>query len=163
MISRLQRGIPQETSRSLRQRTLQPCTWQHPERLGARVHRLSHQRLTVVIPVACALQVEDGTPFAKRYTAGDKPLPSAEDAAAMYRAASDVLTGAGFEHYEISNFAKPGHRCCIHSPDAAALLQEICDSAEPASAEWHLPVLRPKLYQLQGLQSCHRSLSAGLS
>ena len=58
-----------------------------------------------------AKQVEDGTPFARKYTAGDKPLPSAEDAAAMYRAASHVLTGAGYEHYEISNFAKPGHRC----------------------------------------------------
>ena len=117
----------------------------------------------MIIPIACTLQVEDGTPFAKRYTAGDKPLPSAEDAAAMYRAASDVLTGAGFEHYEISNFAKPGHRCCIHNSDAAALLQGICDTAEPASAQWHLPGLRPKLYQLLGFQSCHKSLSAGLS
>ena len=29
----------------------------------------------------------------------------------MYRAASQMLSGAGFEHYEISNFAQPGHRC----------------------------------------------------
>ena len=28
----------------------------------------------------------------------------------MYRAASQMLAGAGLEHYEISNFALPGHR-----------------------------------------------------
>jgi len=30
---------------------------------------------------------------------------------AMYEHAIDALTAAGFEHYEISNFAKPGGRC----------------------------------------------------
>ena len=30
---------------------------------------------------------------------------------AMYEEAIDRLSGAGFEHYEISNFAKPSHRC----------------------------------------------------
>jgi oxygen-independent coproporphyrinogen-3 oxidase len=29
----------------------------------------------------------------------------------MYAAAIDRLTSAGFEHYEVSNFARPGHRC----------------------------------------------------
>ncbi len=33
-----------------------------------------------------------------------------EDAAEMYLRSIDVLTGAGYEHYEISNFARPGRR-----------------------------------------------------
>lgn len=57
------------------------------------------------------LQVEEGTPFARRYSPGEAPLPSDESAAAMYRQASRALTTAGFEHYEVSNFALPGHRC----------------------------------------------------
>ena len=33
---------------------------------------------------------------------------ASEEEAAMYETAIDVLTGAGYRHYEISNFAKPG-------------------------------------------------------
>ena len=29
----------------------------------------------------------------------------------MYERAIDDLTAGGFEHYEVSNFAQPGHRC----------------------------------------------------
>ncbi len=29
----------------------------------------------------------------------------------MYAAAIDQITAAGFEHYEVSNFAQPGKRC----------------------------------------------------
>jgi oxygen-independent coproporphyrinogen-3 oxidase len=38
-------------------------------------------------------------------------VPVDDDAAArLYEAAADLLADRGFEHYEISNFARPGHR-----------------------------------------------------
>lgn len=57
------------------------------------------------------LIVEAGTPFSRQYEPGVKPLPSDELAAEMYRAAQRTLTANGFEHYEISNYAKPGYQC----------------------------------------------------
>ncbi len=56
------------------------------------------------------LIVEAQTPFAKQYQPGDKPLPSDENTAQMYRIAQQTLTAAGYDHYEISNYAKPGHQ-----------------------------------------------------
>jgi putative oxygen-independent coproporphyrinogen III oxidase len=57
------------------------------------------------------LIVEAQTPFAKQYQPGDKPLPSDETTAQMYRTAQQMLSGAGYEHYEISNYAKAGSQC----------------------------------------------------
>jgi len=57
------------------------------------------------------LQVEEGTPFARWYNQGQSPLPKDDDAAAMYAEASSVLGQAGYEHYEVSNYARSGHRC----------------------------------------------------
>jgi len=56
------------------------------------------------------LQIEEGTPFARRYEPGVAPLPLDGDAADMYADASLLLTRAGYEHYEVSNYATPGHR-----------------------------------------------------
>jgi hypothetical protein len=56
-------------------------------------------------------QVEAGTPFARWFSVGEAPLPSHDDAAEMYEKASSMLRAAGYEHYEVSNYAKPGHRC----------------------------------------------------
>ena len=56
------------------------------------------------------LQVEPGTAFGKWYSPGSAPLPSEELAANMFIEASSVLQAAGFEHYEISSYAKPGAR-----------------------------------------------------
>jgi coproporphyrinogen III oxidase-like Fe-S oxidoreductase len=43
-----------------------------------------------------------------RYTAGASPLPTDSSSADMFRAASHQLRASGYDHYEISNYAKPG-------------------------------------------------------
>ena len=64
---------------------------------------------------AYSLIVEEGTPFCERYSgAGAKLLPDEDTERAMYRAAKEILGQAGFERYEISNYAKPG-RACRHN------------------------------------------------
>ncbi|MBD1876897.1 coproporphyrinogen III oxidase [Nodosilinea sp. FACHB-131] len=57
------------------------------------------------------LTVEPQTVFAKRYQPGDQPLPTDEQTAAMYRLAQAFLSAQGYDHYEVSNYAQPGHQC----------------------------------------------------
>lgn len=59
---------------------------------------------------AYALTVEEGTPFAAMEEKGDAAFPDDDSSARMFAAAAEVLAGAGYEHYEISNFARPGYR-----------------------------------------------------
>ncbi|MDA1055306.1 MAG: radical SAM family heme chaperone HemW [Planctomycetota bacterium] len=57
------------------------------------------------------LTFERGTSFWSRLQKSELSQVAEEDERRMYLAAIDLLTQAGFEHYEVSNFAKPGHRC----------------------------------------------------
>jgi len=57
------------------------------------------------------LVLEPTTAFGKQYEPGVSPLPSDEATAQMYRSASECLTGAGYEHYEISNYARSRYQC----------------------------------------------------
>ncbi|MDZ8104220.1 MAG: radical SAM family heme chaperone HemW [Nostoc sp. DedQUE12a] len=57
------------------------------------------------------LTIEPGTAFGRYYKPGDSPLPTDESTVKMYEMAQQVLTDAGYEHYEISNYAQPGHQC----------------------------------------------------
>ncbi len=62
--------------------------------------------------ISCyGLTYEVGTPLHKRVAAGQiEPLdPDLE--AELYEAALDLLPAAGYAHYEISNFARPGGEC----------------------------------------------------
>jgi oxygen-independent coproporphyrinogen-3 oxidase len=57
------------------------------------------------------LTYEKGTPLWKDRRGGRvRPVPEDVELA-MYELAIDRLAAAGFEHYEVSNFARPGFRC----------------------------------------------------
>ncbi len=60
---------------------------------------------------AYGLTVEEGTPYAAWQAR--EPTAFADDVceADLYALAIEMLQGAGFEQYEISNFARSGHRC----------------------------------------------------
>ncbi|MGJ3252822.1 MAG: radical SAM family heme chaperone HemW [Elainellaceae cyanobacterium] len=57
------------------------------------------------------LTIEPMTAFSRWYEPGSDPLPTDEMTADMYRIAEHTLTAAGYEHYEISNYARPGYSC----------------------------------------------------
>lgn len=74
---------------------------------------MANLRAATALPIdhlSCyALTVEEGTPLAKRVAAGEIEMPGPDDLADLYEAATDVLAQAGFEQYELSNWARPGH------------------------------------------------------
>ena len=91
------------------------------------------------------LQVEEGTPFGRWYdrdgggdrdaaaaaTAARPPLPRESAVIDMFRAASSILRDAGYEHYEISSYARPNARCEVR---ATRLLSSRALCAGPRAA-----------------------------
>ena len=55
-----------------------------------------------------ALSIEDGTPLARKQNS--LVFPNDDEQTEMYRFICSRLCKMGYEHYEISNFAKPGYR-----------------------------------------------------
>jgi oxygen-independent coproporphyrinogen-3 oxidase len=86
-------GVPGETQ----------VSWEADlaQALAIRPHHVSTYGLTF----------ERGTSFWSRLEHGAIARMDEELELALYASAIDTLTAAGFEHYEVSNFAQPGHRC----------------------------------------------------
>ncbi len=60
---------------------------------------------------AYALQVEEGTLLHRLVSLGRLSVPDEDTQADMYELLRAAMAAAGYEHYEISNFARPGFRC----------------------------------------------------
>lgn len=84
-------GLPGQTAQMWRRELDQACSLQ-PDHLSV-----------------YGLTVEEGTPFAICYPDG-AGLPDDDLGAAMLEQADTTLTAAGYDHYEIANFARPGCR-----------------------------------------------------
>lgn len=84
-------GIPHQTPESLI-KTLEKAVELSPEHLSA-----------------YCLMLEEGTPFARRGAAA-LGLPDEDRVADLYELASGYIKSCGYEHYEISNYAKDGKR-----------------------------------------------------
>jgi oxygen-independent coproporphyrinogen-3 oxidase len=64
---------------------------------------------------AYALVVEEGTKMATRVRRGELPLPDDDDLADKYLLAEELLSGAGYDAYEVSNWAVRPDAACRHN------------------------------------------------
>lgn len=84
-------GLPHQSEKTLRQDL-------------ARILELDPEHVSLYM-----LERDLPTPLDKR--SRGLPMPSEDEQADYYELVRETLVGAGYEHYEISNFAKPGKRC----------------------------------------------------
>lgn len=85
-------GVPEQTLEEWQQ-TLQKTIELRPEHISA-----------------YCLTIEEATPFARWFQKGKLRLPDEESQFHMFTLAHDLLFQTGFEHYELSNWARPGFR-----------------------------------------------------
>lgn len=85
-------GLPGQTLSDWRE-TLDQVIGLHPEHIST-----------------YGLQLENETPLAQMVKTGTLQLPTEDETALMMRTAMDILPENGYEHYEISNYAKLGFR-----------------------------------------------------
>ena len=90
-------GLPHQTSES----------W---EQSLEKLLQIAPQHVSIYL-----MEIDEGSRLGKEVLAGGARyganwLPTEDDMAAFFERASDCLAAAGFEHYEISNWALPGFR-----------------------------------------------------
>jgi oxygen-independent coproporphyrinogen III oxidase len=85
------------------------CSFETPQEWRSELDKILEFNTTHVS--AYCLTIEDDTEFAGLYSKGKLMLPDEETLSDMISLTGNVLEGAGYNQYEISNFAKPGFEC----------------------------------------------------
>ena len=114
---------------------------------------------------AYCLMIEEGTVLYKKLKMKDERLKilDEETERAMYELLIDKLTSAGYEHYEISNFARPGYRSRHNSSywhDVPYIgLGAAAHSYDGKSRSWNVSDLHQYIEAInQGQLPCEREL-----
>ncbi len=88
------------------------------------------------------LTAESGAPLGRRVEEGREKLASEDRYAEDYLLAHEVLTKAGYEHYEVSNFGRPGlhsrHNAVYWSGEAYAAAGPGAHALLPPQRRWNL-------------------------
>lgn len=108
---------------------------------------------------AYALSIEEGTPFEALFDAGELTLPGEEEAATMFEATGEVLEGAGYRHYEISNFALRGRESRHNS--SYWTRQSYLGFGAGAHSFWNDNNLGERWHNAEGLDEYREALAAG--
>lgn len=91
---------------------------------------------------AYSLMYEEGTPLYRMLEEGKISEIDEETSRTMYEMLIDTVTAAGYEHYEISNFAHPGYRSRHNSSYWQAVpylgLGAAAHSYDGASRQWNV-------------------------
>ena len=118
---------------------------------------------------AYCLMIEEGTPLYQMYhqpsdislTSNPSPLTTEELEREMYYTLIDRLEGAGYEHYEISNFARPGRRSRHNSSYWTGIpylgLGAAAHSFDGDTRSWNVSDIRR---YIDGIRQGHRLLES---
>ena len=102
---------------------------------------------------AYSLMYEEGTPLHAMLERGNIREISDEQSSTMYYTLIDRLTSAGYEHYEISNFARPGRRSRHNSSYWTATpylgLGAGAHSYDRQSRQWNVSNLRTYINKVE--------------
>jgi oxygen-independent coproporphyrinogen-3 oxidase len=120
-----------------------------------------------------SLMVEEGTPICRDIVAGKLALPDEDLEREMYELARQTLAEHGFEHYEISNFARQGYACrhnigCwtrvpyLGFGSAAHSFFEECRIMNPSTLDAYLAGEKPQTEQISKEEARFESMMLGL-
>lgn len=105
------------------------------------------------------LTYEEGTPLYRRLQAGEVSEVNEELSLTFFNMLIDALTKAGYQHYEISNFCKPG----MHSRHNSSYWQGIaylgCGAAahsfDGASRQWNIADIKAYIQGIETNAPCY--------